>query len=69
MVRAELAQFGVQERVWSLGDLVHQPVLVFGFGSGSVYLGDRQTFISWDLEPVNRYVTLLVTFTFYTFFI
>lgn len=66
MVRAELAQFAVWERVRSLGDPVHEPVLVFGFDSVSPQLGDRQTFISWGFELVNRYVTLLITFTFYT---
>lgn len=32
-MRAELTQFGVWEGAQSLEDLVHQPVLVFGYDS------------------------------------
>lgn len=51
---AELAHFGVWKRVWSLGDPVHEPVLVFGFESGSLQLGEgRRLFpgiLNWLID-------------------
>lgn len=62
----KLLSFG---RVCSIGDPMYEPVLISGFDSGLLQLGNGQDIYFLGVEVVNKHVNLLRALPFYVYMI